>query len=130
MVSDEAQVTHTAVLTPGEDGFVCAQIAEVLEAISQGRTIEEATANVAEALELALQWRRDEGRGASRPRGSDVGSGHRRSRLTCARARAGGRQSTLNATPGALDGGLSTAPSPAATRTTEGGLPWRVWPLR
>ena len=61
MINDAARVTYTAVLTPGEDGFICAQIAEVPEAISQGRTLEEATANVAEALELALQWRRDEG---------------------------------------------------------------------
>ena len=61
MISRERQVTYTAVLTPREDGFVCAQIAEVPEAISQGATLEEATANVAEALELALRWRRDEG---------------------------------------------------------------------
>ena len=61
MISDDAQVTYTAVLTPGEDGWVCAQIAEVPEAISQGRSVEEAKANVAEALELALAWRRDEG---------------------------------------------------------------------
>ena len=61
MISGEGQVTYTAVLTPGEDGFVCAQIAEVPEAISQGATLEEATANVTEALELALRWRRDEG---------------------------------------------------------------------
>ena len=61
MISGEGQVTYTAVLTPGEDGFVCAQIAEVPEAISQGATLEEATANITEALELALRWRRDEG---------------------------------------------------------------------
>ena len=61
MISRGGQVTYTPVLTPGEDGFVCAQIAEVPEAISQGATLEEATANVTEALELALQWRRDEG---------------------------------------------------------------------
>lgn len=61
MPSDESQLTYTAVLTPGEDGYVCAQIAEVPEAISQGRTLEEAKANVVEALELALQWRREEG---------------------------------------------------------------------
>ena len=58
---EEARMTYSAVLTPGEDGFVCAQIAEVPEAISQGRTLEEAKANVTEALELALEWRRDEG---------------------------------------------------------------------
>lgn len=45
----------------GLDGFVCAQVAEVPEAIGQGCTIEEATANVAEAREFALRWRRDEG---------------------------------------------------------------------
>jgi predicted RNase H-like HicB family nuclease len=61
MISDEAQITYTAVLTPGDDGFVLAQIAEVPEAISQGRTVEEAKANVAKALELALAWRRAEG---------------------------------------------------------------------
>lgn len=58
---ERERTTYTAVLTPGEDGFVCAQVAEVPEAISQGRTLEEATANVAEALELALEWRRGEG---------------------------------------------------------------------
>jgi antitoxin HicB len=59
--SKERSLTYTAVLTPGEDGWICAQIAEVPEAISQGRTLEEAKANVAEALELALEWRRGEG---------------------------------------------------------------------
>lgn len=61
MSSEVAQITYTAVLTTGADGYVLAQIAEVPEAISQGRTLEEATANVTEALELALRWRRDEG---------------------------------------------------------------------
>lgn len=37
-------ITYTAVLTPGEDGWICAQVAEVPEAISQGRTLEEAEA--------------------------------------------------------------------------------------
>jgi predicted RNase H-like HicB family nuclease len=63
----EEPMTYTAVLTPGEDGFICAQIAEVPEAISQGRTLEEAKANVSEALELALEWRRDEGEELPRP---------------------------------------------------------------
>ena len=58
---DEPKLTYTAVLTPGEDGWICAQIAEVPEAISQGRTLDEAKANVTEALELALEWRRDDG---------------------------------------------------------------------
>jgi len=67
MISDAAQLTYTAVLTPGEDGIICAQIAEIPEAISQGHTLEEAKANVAEALELALQWRRDEGEALPAP---------------------------------------------------------------
>jgi predicted RNase H-like HicB family nuclease len=57
----ESELTYTAVLTPGDDGWICAQIAEVPEAISQGRTVEEAKANVTEALGLALECRRDEG---------------------------------------------------------------------
>lgn len=61
MISDDAQVTYSVVLTPGEDGWVCAQVAEVPEAISQGRSAQEAKANVTEALELALAWRRAEG---------------------------------------------------------------------
>ncbi len=59
--------TYTAVLTPGEDGWVCAQVAEVPEAISQGRTLEEAKANVVEALMLALEWRREEGEAFPEP---------------------------------------------------------------
>lgn len=60
-VKDQGATTYSAVLTQGDDGWVCAQIAEVPEAISQGRTFDEAKANVEEALELALDWRRDEG---------------------------------------------------------------------
>ena len=60
-VEEGVRRTYTAVLTLGEDGFVCAQIAEVPEAISQGRTLEEAKANLAEALGLAIEWRREEG---------------------------------------------------------------------
>jgi predicted RNase H-like HicB family nuclease len=60
-VEEKGPISYSAVLTPGEDGWICAQIAEVPEAISQGRTLEEAKANVTEALELALEWRRDEG---------------------------------------------------------------------
>jgi predicted RNase H-like HicB family nuclease len=60
-VKDQGAMTYSAVLTTGQDGWICAQIAEVPEAISQGRTVEEAKANVEEALELALDWRRDEG---------------------------------------------------------------------
>jgi len=60
-VAGRARITYTAVFTPGEDGWICAQIAEVPEAISQGRTLDEAKAGVAEALEGALAWRVAEG---------------------------------------------------------------------
>ena len=68
----DQSLTFTAVLTEGEDGSVCAQIAEVPEAISQGRTVEEAKANVAEALGLALEWRREEGEPIPRRTGVTV----------------------------------------------------------
>jgi antitoxin HicB len=66
-VEKPRRLTYSAVLTPGEDGWICAQIAEVPEAISQGRTLEEAIANVSEALELALEWRREEGEAPPTP---------------------------------------------------------------
>ena len=59
--AERRTVTYTAVLSPGEDGWICAQALELPEAISQGRTLEEAKANLAEALEAALVWRTDEG---------------------------------------------------------------------
>ena len=70
--SHDRSLTFTAVLTEGEDGWICAQIAEVPEAISQGRTVEEAKANVAEAHELALEWRREEGEPIPRRAGVTV----------------------------------------------------------
>jgi len=41
----------------------------VPEAISQGRMLDDAKANVAEVLELALEWRRDEGEPRPSPPG-------------------------------------------------------------
>jgi hypothetical protein len=43
-------MSYTAALTPGEGGWICAETAEAPEAIRQGRMLEEAKANVAEAL--------------------------------------------------------------------------------
>lgn len=59
--------SYAAALTSGQDGWICAQAAEVPEAISQGRTLEEAKANVSEAPALALEWRRDEGEALPEP---------------------------------------------------------------
>lgn len=62
-----ASLTYTVVITPGEDGWFLAQIPEVPEAISQGRTADEATSNVSEALALALRWRMEEGEALPEP---------------------------------------------------------------
>jgi predicted RNase H-like HicB family nuclease len=45
----------------GDDGFWAAQVVEVPEAISQGRSLEEAQRNLAEVLGLALELRVAEG---------------------------------------------------------------------
>lgn len=60
-------MTYTPVITPGEDGWFCAQVPEVPEAISQGRSPEVARTNVSEALALALQWRAEEGEDVPEP---------------------------------------------------------------
>ena len=54
--------TYTATFELGEDGWWAAQVVEVPEAISQGRTLDEARGNVADALALALELRAKEGR--------------------------------------------------------------------
>ena len=52
-VSDALQLTIR--YEPGEDGWIIASIPEVPGAISQGRTREEARANVIDALRLMLK---------------------------------------------------------------------------
>jgi antitoxin HicB len=64
---DKRVLTYTATFAAGEDGWICAQVVELPEAISQGRTFEEAKANVAEALEAAIAWRVDEGEALPEP---------------------------------------------------------------
>jgi predicted RNase H-like HicB family nuclease len=54
--------TYTATFELGDDGWWAAQVVEVPEAISQGRTLDEARENVADALALALDLRVREGR--------------------------------------------------------------------
>lgn len=44
-------------LYPGEDGWVVAEVPALSGCISQGRTREEALANVREAIELCLEVR-------------------------------------------------------------------------
>lgn len=49
------------VLKPGEDGYVVAECPALPGCVSQGRTREEALANIREAIELCLEGRREEG---------------------------------------------------------------------
>jgi len=71
-VAKPAVMTYTAVITAGDDGWFCAQVPEVPEAISQGRTLGEARVNVEEALRLALEWRIAEGETPPEPVGVTV----------------------------------------------------------
>jgi hypothetical protein len=48
-------MSYTAALTPGEGGWICAETAEAPEPISKRRMLEEAKANVAEALRERAQ---------------------------------------------------------------------------
>lgn len=92
--NNERVLTYAATFTAGEDGWTCAQIVELPEAISRRSTFEEAKANVAEALEAAIAGRLDEG--------ERTGSG---------RGRAGDRRSTV----AAETVGLGPRAEPAAT---------------
>ena len=49
------------ILTPGEDGYVVAECPVIPGCISQGRTREEALANIREAIELCLENQSVEG---------------------------------------------------------------------
>lgn len=64
---ESGAATYTATLELGEDGWWAAKVVEVPEAISQGRTLDEARTNVADALALALELRVKEGRDISSP---------------------------------------------------------------
>ena len=49
------------VITPGENGYIVAEIPVLPGCISQGRTKEEALANIKEAAELCLESMEEEG---------------------------------------------------------------------
>ncbi|AFZ43677.1 Uncharacterized protein family UPF0150 [Halothece sp. PCC 7418] len=50
------------ILSPGEDGYWVAQCPSLPPCISQGKTKEEAIANITEAIELYLEVLQEEGR--------------------------------------------------------------------
>lgn len=49
------------ILRPGEDGYIIAECPAIPGCISQGRTREEALANIREAIELCIESRRSMG---------------------------------------------------------------------
>ena len=49
------------VLRPGEAGYIIAEVLVLPGCISQGRTVEEALANIKEAAELCLESAEEEG---------------------------------------------------------------------
>jgi predicted RNase H-like HicB family nuclease len=49
------------VLIPGEDGYIVAECPILPGCISQGKTRDEALANIKEAIELCLESREEEG---------------------------------------------------------------------
>jgi predicted RNase H-like HicB family nuclease len=56
--------TYRVTLKMGEDGWYVAQCIEIPAAISQGRTKEEALANIREAISLVLEELRSKAAGA------------------------------------------------------------------
>lgn len=58
-----ASRTFTVTVEKGEDGFFVAKCVEIPEAISQGKTKEEAMKNVREAIEAVLEWRQKKAKG-------------------------------------------------------------------
>jgi predicted RNase H-like HicB family nuclease len=59
--------TYTALFRVDKDGWWWAQVVEVPEALSQGRTLDEARANVADALETILAVLAEQGRDVPEP---------------------------------------------------------------
>jgi predicted RNase H-like HicB family nuclease len=56
-----SKISLPVVLTQGEDGYIVAEIPLIPGCISQGRTREEALANILEAAELCLENQEAEG---------------------------------------------------------------------
>jgi predicted RNase H-like HicB family nuclease len=51
---------YTAIIEKSEDGWYVGQVQEVPEAIAQGRTIEELKQNLLQALELVIDFHREQ----------------------------------------------------------------------
>lgn len=51
---------YTAIIEKSEDGWYVGQVQEVPEAIAQGKTIEELKQNLLQALELVIDFHREQ----------------------------------------------------------------------
>ncbi|MDR1740155.1 MAG: type II toxin-antitoxin system HicB family antitoxin [Bacteroidales bacterium] len=51
---------YTAIIRKTEDGWYAAKCAQIPEAITQGSSIEEARANLADAIDLVLQQKKEQ----------------------------------------------------------------------
>ena len=51
---------YTAIIRKTEDGWYAAKCAQIPEAITQGRTLEEVKENLVDAIELVLQMKKEE----------------------------------------------------------------------
>ena len=60
-------MTRSVILYPGEDGFVVAEVPSLPGCVSQGKTREEALANVREAISLHEDVLRERGEFLSEP---------------------------------------------------------------
>lgn len=54
------KLNYTAIIEKSEDGFYVGQIQEIPEAIAQGLTIEELKHNLLDALQLVIDYQREQ----------------------------------------------------------------------
>jgi predicted RNase H-like HicB family nuclease len=54
------KMEFTAIIEKSDDGYFVGQVQEVPEAIAQGKTIEELNDNLLDALQLVLDYKREE----------------------------------------------------------------------
>lgn len=54
------KLNYTAIIEKSEDGWYVGQIQEIPEAIAQGKTIEELKQNLLDALELVIDFHREQ----------------------------------------------------------------------
>ncbi len=54
------KIQYTAIIEKSEDGWYVGQIREIPEAISQGKSIEELEQNLLDALEMVIDYHREQ----------------------------------------------------------------------